>query len=196
MKRKREQALHSVEAPQTHLKDLHTPESLSVSSVAACKKPFCGVCTVHVYNFTSIKGDRMKMQKVLRQEVLPVPGRHPESRKCVYPKVTLSGEVTGLTVIRLVRLSGNFNNEIAQLVQKHCVGYFSVDPIFPVLSLVWSSYHIPQRRLRWCDRSDAVIEMELDNRPEAVAIIAWLIARLLTYRSHNDGHRRTRGSQG
>lgn len=47
---------------------------------------------------------------------------------------------------------------------------------FPVLSLVWSCYHISQCRLRWCDHSDSVTETELDNHPRAIAIIGlWLL---------------------
>lgn len=95
-----------------------------------------------------------------------------------YLKVKPIRKVMGQAIFEPFRFkSGNFNNGIACLVETlSWLSHKSADPISPVLSVVWSCYHISKSRLRWCDRSDSVIEMELDNHPRAIAIIGlWLL---------------------
>lgn len=102
-----------------------------------------------------------------------------EARLCwKYLKVKPIRKVMGQAIFEPLRFkSGNFNNGIACLPWDTVLAISQIGwSNFPVLSLVWSCYHISQHRLRWCDHSDSVIETELDNHPRAIAIIGlWLL---------------------
>lgn len=89
----------------------------------------------------------------------------------LYSKVKPVGEVMGQAIFEPFRFPAT---ELHALCDTLCwLFHKSADPICQYYLL---SGHISQRRLRWCDHSDGVIETELDDHPRVSAITGqWLL---------------------